>query len=288
MENDNTLSRPWPKDFPKVTILADYKAFKSHPDYKAAKSGDIDAAVRLVRALVGGDMDNYFMLLSKKHPNAILLGIHAVEATGKNEIPQALAEFIGEKTGLDVDKNIVQTNIVGHTDAGQNVRLYNRPKFDGYVHKGRNYILVDDMVTLGGTLGEMRNYVESRGGTVVDMITFSTRNEQNATVALTEATKIDIERTFGVKSEGGVYDMTSLNDFLKESGIYGGNYESLTESEAGALLHSKGLDEARNRRAKARQTGIVGVRENVVPKARGDTAEIGKKAEASRQTHSTH
>jgi len=49
--------------------------------------------------------------------------------------------------------------------------------------------------------------------------------------------------------------MTSLNDFLKESGIYGGNYEALTESEARALLHAKTLDEARNRRAKARQAG---------------------------------
>ena len=80
-------------------------------------------------------------------------------------------------------------------------------------------------------------------------------SRQNATVALTEATRIKLESVFGVESANGVSDMTPLNDFLKESGIYGGNYESLTESEARALLHAKGLDEARNRRIKARQAG---------------------------------
>ncbi|MDR2527598.1 MAG: hypothetical protein LBD04_01085 [Synergistaceae bacterium] len=45
------------------------------------------------------------------------------------------------------------------------------------------------------------------------------------------ATKFNIERVFGIRLSNGV-DMTLLNDFLKESGIYGGNYEVLTESEA--------------------------------------------------------
>jgi pyrimidine operon attenuation protein/uracil phosphoribosyltransferase len=255
MESNETTGRAWSKDFPKVTTLADYKAFKEHPDYEAAKGGDINAAGRLVQGLMRGEISDRLIAMAKKHPDAILLGIHAVEATGKNEIPQALVKYIGAKTGLNVDNNIVQTNVVGHTSAGQNVRLYNRPKFEGDIQRGRKYILVDDMVTMGGTLGEMRNYIESRGGTVVDMITLSTRSDQNATVALTEVTRIELESVFGVESTSGVPDMTPLSDFLKESGIYGGNYKAFTESEARALLHAKGLDEARNRRIKARQAG---------------------------------
>ena len=264
METQKSPGRAWPEGFPKVTTLADYKTFKSHPDYEAAKGGDIKAARQLIQALMGDNTDGRLIAMAEKYPDAILLGIHAVEATGKNEIPQALTDFIGEKTGLDIDKNIVQTNVVGHTSAGQNVRLYNRPKFEGEVQSGRKYIIVDDMVTMGGTLGEMRNYIESQGGMVVDMITLSTQNEQNSIVALTENTKLDLERVFGVKSTDGAYDMTLLNDFLKESGIYGGNYEALTESEGRALIHSKGLDEARNRRAKARQTGSWQTSERVV------------------------
>ncbi|MCL2147099.1 MAG: hypothetical protein FWH52_04755 [Synergistaceae bacterium] len=114
----------------------------------------------------------------------------------------------------------------------------------------------------------MRNYIESQGGMVVDMITLSTRHDQNLLIALTEKTKLDLERIFGVESEGSAYDMTLLNDFLKESGIYGGNYEALTESEAKALLHSQGLDEARNRRAKARQAGMLQNNGRILPNTR--------------------
>jgi len=199
MESKNAPGKAWPRDFPKVTTLADYKTFKSHPDYNVAKGGDIDAAGRFVHDLIRKDMDDRLIAIAKKHPDAILLGIHAIEATGKNEIPQALTNLIGEKTGLEVDRNIVQSNIVGHTGAGQNVRLYNRPEFEGEVQRGRNYILIDDMVTMGGTLGEMKNYIESRGGTVVDMITFSTQSEQNSTIALTDTTKFDLEKVFGVE-----------------------------------------------------------------------------------------
>jgi len=42
-------------------------------------------------------LDDRIISMAKKYPDAILLAIHAVEATGKNEIPQALSEFIGEK-----------------------------------------------------------------------------------------------------------------------------------------------------------------------------------------------
>jgi len=177
MEKQNMPGKPWPAGFPKVMTLANYKAFKSHPDYEAAKGGNTNAATRLIQALVGNNTNGQLIALAEKYPDAILVSVHAIEATGKNEIPHALAEYI------------------------------------------------------------------------------STQNEQNSIVALSENTKLDLERVFGVKSADGSYDMTLLRDFLKESGIYGGNYEALTESESKALLHSKGLDEARNRRVKARQTG---------------------------------
>ena len=129
MENRNAYAQQaagaWPDNFPKVTTLVDYKAFKNHPDYEAAKGGDISAAQLLVQTLMHGEVDNWLIAMAKEYPSAILLGIHAVEATGKNEIPQALTEYISEKTELETDKSIVQTNVVGHTNAGQNVRLYN-------------------------------------------------------------------------------------------------------------------------------------------------------------------
>ena len=81
--------------------------------------------------------------------------------------------------------------------------------------------------------------------------------EHHKTIALTDKTTLDLGKTFGIKLGNGNHDMSRLNDFLKESGMYGGNYEALTESEARALIHIKTIDEAGNRRDSARQTGNV-------------------------------
>jgi hypothetical protein len=257
----NVPGRPWPKDFPKVTTLSPYRDMKNHPDYVAAKTGDYEAAVRFVNSLLDSDASRALKSLADKYPGAVLAGIHAIESGGKNEIPHALTVYIKELTGLEADDDILQSNIVGHTGAGQNVRLFNRPKFEGEVKAGRNYIIVDDMVTMGSTLGELRNYIEHNGGIVVDMITLSTQHENNKTIALGGETKIALEKTFGVKSDEGTYDMMLFSGFLEECEIYGGCYEALTESEARALLSSKGLDEARNRRAKAGQKADDRVRD---------------------------
>ncbi|MDR3279258.1 MAG: phosphoribosyltransferase [Synergistaceae bacterium] len=257
-------SKPWPNDFPKVTTVTDYKKMKQHSDYDAAKTGDNEAAIRLIHSLVSVEKNSIFSALAKKYPNALLVGIHAEEDAGKNKIPQVLAEYIGKITGLEVDEKILQSNIVSHTGAGQNVRLFIRPEFDGNVQSGRDYIVVDDMVTMGSTLGELRYYIESHSGNVVDVVTLSTQHENNKTIALAEETKLVLADIFGVKSINNQRDMSALNNFLKESDMYGGNYENLTESEARALIHIKTLDEARNRRSAARQTGNVGVCEKTI------------------------
>ena len=131
--------RPWPKDFPEVAALADYRTMKQNPFYTAAKTGDNEAAASLIQTLMQcGNIEN-LLSLGEKYPDAILLGIHAEEAEGTNKIPQVLAGYIGKMTGLEVDKDILQSNVVSHTGAGQNVRLFNRPEFDGEVQNARLY-----------------------------------------------------------------------------------------------------------------------------------------------------
>lgn len=45
--------------------------------------------------------------------------------------------------------------------------------FDGEVPAGSSYILVDDHVGLGGTLANLRGYVEARGGSVIAITTLT-------------------------------------------------------------------------------------------------------------------
>lgn len=72
-----------------------------------------------------------------------------------------------------VTAEIVQTNKVGHTRARSSQRLVTPATFGGSVESDMNYVLVDDHVGLGGTLANLRGYVEARGGIVIAMTTLT-------------------------------------------------------------------------------------------------------------------
>jgi predicted amidophosphoribosyltransferase len=255
MERKNAPGKAWPKDFPKVTTLAHTWEMQEHVDYKAAKAGDREAAVRLIVDIAKGDtQQNTLKELPIKYPDAIVVPVHAEEIEGRNQIPSLLADYIGNITGLEVDSNIVQSTRSGRTDSGAWVRMALRPTFDGNVQSERKYIIVDDVITQGGTLSEMRRYIEANGGEVVLMLTIGAA--RNSTIiAMSDKNRLKLERQFGIEA---------LQTFLKEVGLYGGNHEALTASEARQLVEAGTLDEARNRILEARQEGNGGIRGEVV------------------------
>jgi hypothetical protein len=68
---------------------------------------------------------------------------------------------------------VIQTNKVGHTRAPAFQRLVTPATFDGDVQRGKNYLLVDDHVGLGGTLAGLKGYVEGKGGVVIGITTLT-------------------------------------------------------------------------------------------------------------------
>jgi len=267
MESSNTPGRPWPKGFPKVTTLAHTWEMQEHIDYKAAKAGDREAAARLIVDMTKSEtQQNALMELAERYPDAILVPVHAEEMEGRNPIPSLLADYIGGITELEVNNNIVQSTRALRTDSDAWGRMAFRPAFDGIVQPGRKYIIVDDVITQGGTLSEMRRYIEASGGEVVQMLTIGAA--RNSTIiALSEKNKHKLERQYGIEA---------LQAFLKEVGLYGGNHEALTASEARQLIEAGTLDEARNRILEARQKGNGGIREKVVSGTRSDTTEVNR------------
>ena len=246
VEAEAVEANDWPADFQNVTAMTTVVKMTSHPDHKLAKAGDKDAAVRLVTDLLSGkEQQRKIKELGDKYPDAIVVPVHAEEKAGRNRIPEKLADYIGKTARLEVDNGIVQTEKVGHTGADAWHRLAFRAKFDGEVKPGKQYILVDDVVTAGGTFGELRHYIESKGGKVVHMTSAGTA-QFSAKIALSEKTRLALEQK---------YDVQLLRKFLKEENIYGGNYKALTESEARTILGAGSLDTARDRITTARQKG---------------------------------
>lgn len=136
---------------PDVAILAPVAAVQGHPNFRGAKGGDELQAAALVKKFVGPEqIRTVLKLLEGRRP--ILSPVHAIETTGVNEIPVALAESVADVLDLEVELSVTQDNTVGHTGADGWHRLANPPVFSGDVMSGADYLLVDDFVGQGGSL----------------------------------------------------------------------------------------------------------------------------------------
>ncbi|MBP5788484.1 MAG: hypothetical protein J6Y19_11805, partial [Kiritimatiellae bacterium] len=233
-------SRPWPADFPNVVVHTTRQAVERRhaTDFARAKAGDVEAAARIVRSVV---KPGRVKEIAARHPGAIVVPVHAVEAAGNNKLPAVYAELF-EEAGLSVCGDIVQTVHAHHTGADAFDRLLRRAEFDGPVETGREYILVDDHVTQGGTLNELRHYIEERGGKVVEITTL-TASKGSTIMPIKQATIDALRAKFGPELEHG----------LAQASI-AATPEALTESE-GRYLLKLSPDTFRNRIASA---GLAG------------------------------
>jgi hypothetical protein len=240
---------PWPSDFPAVVIHAPESAVKHHPAYSSAKSGDSDAAYLLVRDALSPDALVVLRdLLGSRRP--ILVSAHALEQDGVNAIPEALAEELGRLLDLPVDGSVVQTNVVRHTGADGFSRLARQADFAGDISLGLDYLMVDDFVGQGGTLANLRGYIETSGGNVI-AATVLTGKPYSSILAATPV-QIDLLRSKHGKE---------LEVWWQAR--FGHAFDSLTQSEARYLERTPDADTIRNRVVAAEQTGDCSAGANV-------------------------
>jgi hypoxanthine phosphoribosyltransferase len=228
-------------DFPDVVIHAGETAVKKHPLYEAAKTGDAEAASDLINDTFNPDaIEALKALLHGKKP--ILISAHAMEGEGVNAIPETFAEKLAEKLGLEVESGIVQTNIVGHTGSDGFGRLARQPLFDGDVMEGKEYLIVDDFIGMGGTIANLKGYIELKGGIVIGA---------TALTGKPYSTKIAPDRNLlqELRDKHG----KELEDWWKER--FAHTFDCLTQSEARYILKTENADRVRNKIAEAEQEG---------------------------------
>lgn len=144
----------------------------------------------------------------------------ADELTGFNAIPDAMAHVLGSKLSCPVvEDEIVQTNKVGHMRAPAFQRLVTPATFEEPVQRGANYVLVDDHIGLGGTLANLRGYVEARGGRAIAVTTL-TESREARVISLRPETRNMLWQRHG----------QALDDLWKYQFGYG--IDCLTEVEA--------------------------------------------------------
>jgi hypothetical protein len=156
-----------------------------------------------------------------------------------------LAEVFRD-AGFEIDESIVQTNKAARTKKNEALRLAVRPEFDGKVEPGREYILIDDAIGQGGTISELRFYIESNGGRVINASAL-TAGIFGAKISIKSETVQKLVDRFGRKA---------LEVFLYEFNTAGA-IEALTEKEGRFILKQPSLDSLRNRILEAAQKGNI-------------------------------
>jgi hypothetical protein len=223
---------PW-HNFPDVLIHASETSVKQHTDYPAAKSGDGLAAIRLVRDTINPDLIESLGLLLAGH-QPILVSAHAYERQGVNAIPEVFADEIGKQLAWQVDSSVVQINVVAHTGADGFSRLARQAEFDGTIQWAAEYVMVDDFVGMGGTLANLRGFIESQGGKVLAAVTL-TGKPHSAQLQLTAHRLNELREKHGPE----------LEHWWRHR--FSHDFDALTESEARYLVRTQDAYTVRNR-----------------------------------------
>ena len=231
---------PW-GDFPSVIRNGDLGTLQQEPEYQAAKNGDSAAALALVnRLLTNETVSQIKAIIGDRRP--LLVPVLAVENAGNNKIPLAMAEVLAERLGLETEVGILQREKIGRTNSGADHRLAFNPTFTGTVKPGQEYLILDDTLTMGGTIASLRGFIENRGGKVIA-----------ASVMTAHPGAVDISVNPGILQAIEQKHGSAMDDFWKESFGYG--IECLTRGEAGHLRKAPSVDAIRTRISAARNAG---------------------------------
>ena len=224
---------------PDVVLHAQISVVKQHQGYEAAKSGDAIAAHELVLDCLSEEAVT-LMLAWEAAARPVLSPVHALEDTGVNAIPLALAEELAVRLGWDVETSVVQANLVGHTGASGFRRLARQALFVGDVTTGADYVLVDDFIGQGGTLANQRGHLFGGGARIIGA-TVLTGKLHSTKLALAPSTLQDLRRKHGPELEAWW------------QGRFGHAFDCLTESEARYLIRTPDADRVRDRIAQEEQ-----------------------------------
>jgi hypothetical protein len=204
-------------------------------EYQAAKTmADVGAAIEICRKA----LDKAYRyrvkreleaLSSKGYGQPILVA--PCKPTSKNVLAKTAAEFLGKKLKIDVDTDIREKPCPSRRDSDRRAKFFNMPKFEGPVQQGRVYIMVDDMVTTGATLAELRSHIIRNGGHVGFCCSLASCDAMDKKL---DPDSENVKRAQTIFSKLG----ETVQDYLKNA--TGLTPETLTNAEAGYFASGKG------------------------------------------------
>ena len=149
---------PW-AEFPDVILHTNGAKLKAHPSYADAKAGDPASALKVAEALIRPDKIDI--------PFDVIVPVKQIDTGQYNALPRAAAYILAIKLNRKVLLSVYQTNEVSHTKANAATRILAQPNFAGVVEPGLRVLLLDDVVTFGSTIANLRGWLEMCGAHVI-------------------------------------------------------------------------------------------------------------------------
>jgi len=208
---------------------------KRCPEYmNAKKNGDIKAAGKIIEMCADEQQIN---LIRQKYSDAILIPI----ITKNNAFPVAFADYIG----LAVCMSVRCIQLKSRKDLSAIERLLYKPYFYGYIAPNKSYILVDDVMTQGGTFASLIKFTIKAGAYVCAVIVLAYARWSKK---LTSAYKNSIILTAHFGEE--------ILDLLKNFNIHDEDINFFTHSEISYLLKFSSVTNIRKKLAKIAQNRL--------------------------------
>ncbi|RVU06817.1 phosphoribosyltransferase [Rhizobium sp. RMa-01] len=202
----------------------------SHALYSAAKGQrDMDAALQLLDDLVVEDTVKKLRALEQKSgikPKIIAPAAQIDESN--NALAIGYANWLGHELDWEVDESVFQMKDFSKDKLDHWVRIAHRSTFYGEIDKKTPYVIVDDVITLGGTLADLRSFILGKGGRVIGMSTIASREGSDVQIRLDADTQTKLEKQYG----------GDLADFCVER--LGFHYRGFTRPEAARVLGCSG------------------------------------------------
>ncbi|MBX5205836.1 phosphoribosyltransferase [Rhizobium sp. NZLR1] len=171
----------------------------SHGLYSAAKGQrDMDAALKVVDDLVVEDTIKKLRALEMKtgiKPKLIAPAAQIGESN--NALAVGYANWLAHELDWEVDESIFQMKDFSKDKLDRWVRIAHRSTFYGEIDKKTPYVIVDDVITQGGTMADLRSFILGKGGRVIGMSAIASREGNDVQIRLDADTQTKLEKMYG-------------------------------------------------------------------------------------------
>lgn len=235
---------PWPDIFPDVISNVMWTAqkkgdlcLKAHPLYQPAKGErDLGSALSLLDDLVKkSTIESLKTLASEAETTPILVAPAAHVEDSNNVLAIGYAHWLGHELDWPVEERVFQAKTFSKDRSDAWIRIANRSTFYGEIDRKSPYVIVDDVLTLGGTLADLRSFIIDKGGSVIGMSTIASRYGHDAPIHLGKDLQTKLEKYYG----------SDLEKFCNEHLGFG--HQCLTRSEGEKFFGCSGYVELRKK-----------------------------------------